>query len=145
LTAVASGLRRLWYLTLAGGCFILTVIGVIVPGMPTVPFLLLTSYYLARSSPALHRRFMRSRFFGPILRDWERWGGLRWQSKLKLIGVTLAVLSTSLLLLIPQLGILVFILIVAAISTYAIVRLPGVPDEVEQSQPPRLALMAPAP
>src|SRR5262249_15461675 len=37
---IATGPERLFYLVLAGGAFLLTVIGLIIPGIPTVPFLL---------------------------------------------------------------------------------------------------------
>ena len=47
--------RRLMYLALAGGSFAMTLVGLVVPGIPTVPFLLTTSYYLARSSPPTGR------------------------------------------------------------------------------------------
>src|SRR5262249_7995528 len=65
--APARGLRRVWYLALAGGSFVLTVVGLIIPGVPTVPFLLATSYYLVRSSPTLNEGLLRTRTFGPIL------------------------------------------------------------------------------
>jgi hypothetical protein len=64
--AMATGPRRLYYLALAGGSFTLTVIGLIVPGIPTIPFLVATGYYLARSSPRLNKALSRSWFFGPI-------------------------------------------------------------------------------
>ena len=57
-------------------------------GVPTVPFLLATSYYLARSSPGLNERLRRTAFFGPILREWEGHRALSLASKGKLIGLT---------------------------------------------------------
>jgi uncharacterized membrane protein YbaN (DUF454 family) len=85
---VASGVKRLEYLMLAGGSFALTVLGLIVPGIPTVPFLLATSYYLARSSPRLDEKLRGTVFLGPILQEWEQSGGLSRRSKDKLIGLS---------------------------------------------------------
>ena len=48
-------------LAAAGGCFVMSIVGVITPGIPTVPFVLATGYFLARSSPGLHQRFRNSR------------------------------------------------------------------------------------
>ena len=48
--------RRLVNLAAAGGCFVMSIVGVITPGIPTVPFVLATGYFLARSSPALHEQ-----------------------------------------------------------------------------------------
>ena len=39
----------------------MTFVGLVVPGIPTVPFLLASSYYLARSSRTLHKRLLESR------------------------------------------------------------------------------------
>ena len=58
-----SRLRRgrsdVLYLALAGGSFAMTLVGLVVPGIPTVPFLLATSYFLARSSRWLDRETSR--------------------------------------------------------------------------------------
>lgn len=55
----------------------LAALGVALPGIPTTPFLLVASYFFVRSSPALHRRLLASRTFGPILRDWNEHRGLK--------------------------------------------------------------------
>lgn len=125
---VATGLRRVWYLVMAGGCFGLTMIGFIVPGVPTVPFLLATSYYLVRSSPRLHRILLHSRFFGPILSDLETWGGLRRINKIKLISLTLTVGIVSLMLIGPPLILVLVAGAVASASIYAITQLPSLPS-----------------
>jgi uncharacterized membrane protein YbaN (DUF454 family) len=137
--AVASGLRRVWYLGLAGGSFVMTIVGLIVPGIPTIPFLLATSYYLVRSSPALNRRLRRSRFFGPIFEDLQRHGGLRPRNKLKLLGVT-AVLAGGLLLIFGIPGGVLLVVVVAslAISVYAVLRIPGIPGGAEPPAQPAL-------
>ena len=89
---------------MAGGSFVLTLVGLIVPGIPTVPFLLATSYYLVRSSPRLSRLLSRSWFFGPILTDLSKRGGLRPINKIKLIGLTLVLGTVTLVLIGPPLG-----------------------------------------
>ncbi len=131
---VASGLRRVWYMVLAGGSFALTVVGLVVPGIPTVPFLLATSYYLVRSSPALNRRLLRSRFFGPILADLEGSGGLRRINKIKLIGLTVVVSVVTLVVVGPPLVLVVVMFAVASGSVYAITRFPGVPSRLRRSR-----------
>ena len=110
---------------MAGGSFGLTAVGLIVPGIPTVPFLLATSYYLARSSPTLNRKLLRSKFFGPILSDLETGGGLRRINKVKLIGFTLAVGLVTAVLIGPPLLILLLMATVTSASIYAITRIPG--------------------
>lgn len=130
---VASGLRRVWYIGLAGGSFALTLVGLVVPGVPTVPFLLGTSYYLVRSSPRLNAVLLESRFFGPILSDLERWGGLRRVNKLKLIGLTVIVSVVTTVIVGPPLVLVVVMFSVASASIYAIGRLPSVPSRASHS------------
>jgi len=69
--------RKALHLCLAALCFALAVAGVVLPGLPTTPFLLLTSWCLVRSSPRLDARLRASSVFGPLLADWERERGVR--------------------------------------------------------------------
>ena len=59
--------KRGVFLAMAGGALTLTLLGLVIPGVPTVPFLLAASYYLARSSPRLNEHLRHTPFFGPIL------------------------------------------------------------------------------
>ena len=65
------GVRKAAYLGLAAFFFGLGATGAILPGLPTTPFLLLTSYFLLRASPKLNERLLNSRMFGSILTDWQ--------------------------------------------------------------------------
>ncbi|EJF74514.1 hypothetical protein MEC_01038 [Bartonella alsatica IBS 382] len=50
---------------------VLAVIGILLPIMPTVPFLLIASWCFARSSPRFHRWLKNHRFLGPPIKQWE--------------------------------------------------------------------------
>ena len=63
-------------------------VGLSVPGVPTVTFAIAAGYYLARSSIRLHGKVVRSRLFGPIVREWLARHGLSMGSKAKLIALT---------------------------------------------------------
>lgn len=54
----------------------LGVIGLLLPIMPTVPFLLLASFCFARSSPRLEAWLMNHPRFGPPIRDWRARGAI---------------------------------------------------------------------
>lgn len=74
----SAGAVRRWLLVGLGCVFVaLAAVGVVLPGIPTTPFLLLASYCLIRSSPRLHGRLLESKTFGPILRDWDEHRGLK--------------------------------------------------------------------
>ena len=92
---VATGWRRIAYLAAACGFFVLGVAGAILPGLPATPFLLLTSYFLIRSSPRLNQKLLDSRLLGPILVDWQVNGGVRPHVKVKAIAVVMLTVALS--------------------------------------------------
>ena len=73
-------LRWAWWLVayLALG---LGLVGIVVPGLPTVPFVLLSGYAAARGSQRLHRWLLGHRQFGPMIRDWQRFGAVSRRAK----------------------------------------------------------------
>lgn len=51
--------------------FILGIIGVVLPVMPTAPFVLLAAWCWARSSRRFHFWLINHKYFGKYVRDWE--------------------------------------------------------------------------
>jgi uncharacterized membrane protein YbaN (DUF454 family) len=72
-----QGTRATVYKVLGWSSVGMAVVGAIMPGIPTAPFVILAGYFFVRSSPASHEWLRRSRWFGPILRDWEVHRGVR--------------------------------------------------------------------
>ena len=59
---------------LSAFCLAMAMVGIVLPVMPTLPFLIAAAWTAARSSPALHRWLLAHRRFGPVLRDWDEAG-----------------------------------------------------------------------
>ena len=132
---IATGPKRLMFLLLAGGSFMMTLVGLVIPGVPTVPFLLATSYFLSRSSRRLHTWLCHSAFFGPILTEWDEYSGLSEWSKLKLVGLA-GVIVVATILLAPLTPVaLAAVLIVASLGTLGVLRIPGVPGDHRLDDP----------
>ena len=73
-------LRWAWWL-LAYASLGLGLIGIVIPGLPTVPFVLLAAFAAARGSERLHRRLLAHPQFGPIIRDWQSQGAVGRRAK----------------------------------------------------------------
>jgi hypothetical protein len=83
-------------------CVALGVVGLVLPLLPTTPFMLLAAACFARSSPRFHAWLLGHRWFGPPIRDWQQYRAIRPPVKRR---VTLLVLiSFGLSLLLVQQG-----------------------------------------
>ena len=74
-------MRLIWFIAglLALG---LGMIGVVLPLLPTVPFLLLAAFCFARSSIRLHDWLLAHPVLGPPIEDWRRKGVIRRRAKI---------------------------------------------------------------
>lgn len=76
----------------------LGVIGIAVPLLPTVPFLLLAAFCFARSSERLHNWLLAHPVLGPPIEAWNRSGAIARRAKFVASGSMLLVFMASLLL-----------------------------------------------
>ncbi len=81
---------RLFWIICGGTAFTLALIGIVLPIMPTVPFLLLAAFCFARSSRRLHQWLLEHPTLGPPIRDWQQRGAIsrrvKWYSTLSFVG-----------------------------------------------------------
>lgn len=69
-------MRRLLYLCLGFASVALGAAGLVLPLLPTVPFMLLAAYFFARSSPRLEAWIVEHPRFGPHVRAWRERGAI---------------------------------------------------------------------
>lgn len=85
-----------WVLWLVGTVsLLLGLIGIVLPGLPTTPFVLLAAACFARASPRLHQWMRDNRWVGPSLRDWERHRSLSLRIKAVALGSMAVMVSLS--------------------------------------------------
>lgn len=83
------------YIALFLACvfLILAIIGVVLPGLPTVPFLLLAAWFSARASERLHRWLYEHPYFGKLLIDWKVQKAISRKSKVVAVVMLMASLG----------------------------------------------------
>ena len=54
----------------------LAILGIIVPGLPTTPFALLSAFLYAKSSSRLYNWLMNSKVLGPRIRSYQKRNGV---------------------------------------------------------------------
>jgi hypothetical protein len=69
-------MRRLIYLSLGFTSVALGAAGIVLPLLPTVPFMLLAAFFFARSSPRLEAWIVDHPRFGPHVRAWRERGAI---------------------------------------------------------------------
>lgn len=89
----------------------LGVIGIVLPLLPTVPFILLAAFCFARSSDRLHHWLLSHPKFGPVIEDWHQNGAISPRVKRISTASILFVFGISLVL-----GLRPLILIIQAIT-----------------------------
>ncbi len=116
-----STLRLLWLL---GGIVFVAVgaIGVILPLLPTTPFLLLAAYCFARSSPGLHDWLLNHRSFGPLISNWDQYGGIDRRSKRIAIVVIVLTPIIAILIGVPWWALAGQIIVLAIAATFIMTR-----------------------
>ena len=91
------------YIFIVCGCIAVTLgtIGVVVPGLPTTPFVLLASWCFYKSSPRLQAWLLQS-FLGKYIRDYKEKGGLTMRKRLYIIALMATMVSVSIIFFIPN-------------------------------------------
>lgn len=114
-------MRQIWYV-LGMIALALGIVGIALPVVPTVPFLLLAAAAFARSSPRLERRIMDHPTYGPPVRAWREHGAI---GRLAKIWATLAMacgVGFSLLAGMPLWVVAAQAAVCTAIAAYVVTR-----------------------
>ena len=102
----------------------LGLVGVVLPGLPTTPFVLLAAACYAKASPRLHGRLLNHRFMGPMVRDWEQHRSLTRRTKTVAQVSMVAMVGLSAWGLRAQPVVLGLLLVAAAIGVLVVARIP---------------------
>jgi hypothetical protein len=100
---------------------VLGILGIIIPGLPTTPFLLLTAALYLRSSERLYQKFTENRIFGRYIRKYRMYEGMTLKSKIKAILVMWLMIILSCIFVTGSLSVILIVLGAGLIGTLVLV------------------------
>jgi len=104
---------------LAVGC-----IGIVLPILPTTPFLLLSAACYYKGSERMHRWMLSNRWFGSYIRNYKEGKGLQLKAKVFTLALLWLVISYSALFIVNMLVVQVVLFVIAVGVSLHIVTLP---------------------
>jgi uncharacterized membrane protein YbaN (DUF454 family) len=122
--------RTLWFI--AGTiCVVLGSIGIVLPILPTTPFLLAAAACYYKSSERMHRWLLNNKWFGEYIRNYKEGKGLPMKTKITALTVLWITIVFSTVFMLPRLlpamlvlpMQLIMIAVAVAVSTH-ILKLP---------------------
>lgn len=111
--------KKIGYLTLGWLSLALGVIGIVLPLLPTTPFVLLSAFCFSRSSKRFHLWLLNHKVFGSLIRDWERDGVISLKAKILATVSMLSMVTLSLTLMsIPLIGTVTILVSISAVLVF---------------------------
>ncbi|MEX2489116.1 MAG: YbaN family protein [Pseudomonadales bacterium] len=80
----------------------LAIVGVVLPVLPTTPFLLVAAACFARSSERLYERLLANPGFGPYIREWRQYRSIPRRAKISAIMLIAASFSITIFLVLDN-------------------------------------------
>ena len=118
-----KAITKILYISLGWFFVLLGVVGVLLPLLPTTPFLILALVLFARSSPRFHKMLLNNRWVGKGLKQWEEKKSVSRQTKRNASILVLISFSLSIAILAGRLELQIFLVGIATILLFFIWRL----------------------
>jgi len=135
--------KALW-LTAGLICLVLGTIGMVLPILPTTPFLLASAACFCKSSPRMYNWLLNNKYFGEYIKNYKEGKGLPLKTKIYALTVLWATILISTVFLLHRLlppplllPMQIIMIAVAAAVSIHILRLPTFKKPNEQHNPKR--------
>ncbi|MFP4249772.1 MAG: YbaN family protein [Armatimonadota bacterium] len=114
------------YALIAAGsvCVAVGAIGIVVPLLPTTPFLLLAAACYVRSSPRFYRWLIGNRVLGAYVRDYLSGAGIPVRTKVFTIAMLWIVIGSSVIFAVDHTAIRALLLLIAVAVSAHIIAVP---------------------
>ena len=119
--------KRIAFIIIGITALVLGGLGVVLPILPTTPFILVAAFAFANSSDRLHQWLLDHNVFGPLIANWRRYGAIGRRTKFVAALSMLAVVAISVLLEAPDHVIVIQVLVLCAVAAFILSR-PAPPE-----------------
>jgi uncharacterized membrane protein YbaN (DUF454 family) len=123
-TKTSQKLVRAFFFAAGTVCLVLGAVGILLPVLPTTPFLLLALACYCRSSERMTHWMLNNRYFGKYIRNYREGKGIPLKTKLFALAILWAAMVYSAFFVIPILIAQIILFTIAAAVTIHLVRLP---------------------
>lgn len=123
MTAPSSSFKRRLMVAAGFTCLILGVLGILVPVLPTTPFLLLAAGLFLRSSTRLYRWITAHRVFGPFILNYRLYRAVPRRSKIIAIVLLWLTIGSSILWAVEHWWLRALLLLIGAAVTLHLARM----------------------
>lgn len=122
---MTSGKLKRGFFIVAGSVFLgLGVIGILIPILPTTPFLLLSAACYYKGSERLHRWMLNNRWFGSYIRNYREGRGIPLRTKAFIIALLWITITYSAVCVVSILVAQIALFIAAVAVTIHVLMLP---------------------
>lgn len=121
-------MKRWCLMALGWLAFATGIVGIVLPLLPTTPFMLLAAALFARSSPRFHHWLLTHPWFGPPIADWLHYRGISRHARRRAIIFILLTFSLS-LAVVPLLWVKGLLVVIMVILLTWLMRLPVLEPE----------------
>lgn len=117
-----AGLKKTLWLIAGLLCLGLGLIGVVLPILPTTPFMLLAAFFFAKSSKRLHNWLVTHRQFGPSIKNWHQYGAISKRAKIAAISTMIVVLLLGLYFGLKPIVLIIQAVVMTGSATFILTR-----------------------
>ena len=123
-TKASQKLVRAFFFVAGTVSLVLGAVGIVLPVLPTTPFLLLALACYLRSSERMTHWMLNNKYFGKYIRNYKEGKGIPLKTKLFALTILWATIVFSAFFIIPLLIVQIILFAVAAAVTIHLARLP---------------------
>jgi hypothetical protein len=128
-------MSRYIYLICGWTAVALGLIGILLPVLPTTPFMILAAFLFTKGSPNARAWLIEHAHFGPHIQNWEASGAIAPRAKRTAVLMMAGVLSVSLFLGLPWWLIGIQAICMGGAAAFILTRPDAVPDAMPDAMP----------